>query len=125
MARFQTEAVLLRAVEFSESDRIVHLLTRDRGRLTAIAKGARRSKKRFGGNLDLFNHLRITVERRRRTGMARLEQAILIQPFPAAAGRRPALRPSPPTWSSCSTGSHPRAATAAICAACSTSPWRR
>jgi len=71
----------LRSVDFGESDRIVHLLTPRTGRLTVIAKGARRSVKRFGGNLDLCNHLRIHVERRRRMSMARIEHALLIDPF--------------------------------------------
>ena len=47
MATFQTEALILRAVDFGESDRILHLLVPDMGRLTAIAKGARRSVRRF------------------------------------------------------------------------------
>lgn len=81
MARTTTEALFLRAVDFGESDRIVHLLTPGSGRLTAIAKGARRSVKRFPGTLDLFNHLRVQVERRRPTSMARLEQAVLQEPF--------------------------------------------
>jgi DNA repair protein RecO (recombination protein O) len=59
----------------------VHLLVPDSGRLTAIAKGARRSVRRFPGTLDLFNHLRVQVERRRSSGMARLEQATLIEAF--------------------------------------------
>ncbi len=81
MARWIGEALLLRVVEFGESDRIVHLLTPDRGRIAAIAKGARRSVKRFPGTLDVFNHLRIHAEQRRRTSMIRLDQAVLIHPF--------------------------------------------
>jgi DNA repair protein RecO (recombination protein O) len=81
MQRWRTEAVLLRAVDFGESDRIVHLLTPGGGRLTAIAKGARRSVKRFPGCLDLFNHLLVRVERRRKTSMARLDGARLKSPF--------------------------------------------
>jgi DNA repair protein RecO (recombination protein O) len=80
MAAIHTEALLLRSVDFGE-DRIVHLLVPELGRLTAIAKGARRSTKRFPGTLDLFNHLRVQVERRRSTGMARLEHAQLIRTF--------------------------------------------
>ncbi len=77
-----SEALLLRAVDFGESDRIVHLLTPETGRLTAIAKGARRSVKRFPGTLDLFNHLRVSVSRRRGgRAMAFLERAVLISPF--------------------------------------------
>ena len=61
MANRTTEALVLRAVAFGESDLIVHLLVPDAGRLTAIAKGARRSVRRFPGTLDLFNHLRVQL----------------------------------------------------------------
>ncbi len=81
MAGFRTEALILRSVDFGESDRIVHLLVPDSGRLTAIAKGARRSVRRFPGTLDLFNHLRIQMQTRRSGAMARLEQATLIESF--------------------------------------------
>jgi DNA repair protein RecO (recombination protein O) len=81
MDRLASEVILLRAVDFGESDRIVHLLSPHVGRLTAIAKGARRSVKRFPGTLDLFNHLRVTVNRRRRGSMAMLEQATLVDAF--------------------------------------------
>lgn len=83
MTSFVTEALLLRHVDFGESDRIVHLLTPETGRLTAIAKGARRSKKRFGGNLDFFNLLRVQVDRRSPAKMARLEHAALLESLDA------------------------------------------
>ena len=76
-----TAALILRSVDFGESDRILHLFVPEVGRLTAIAKGARRSVHRFSGRLDLFNHLRVQVDQRRRTAMARLDQASLIQSF--------------------------------------------
>jgi len=81
MAAIHGEAVLLRSVDFGESDRIVHFLTRDRGRLTAIAKGARRSKRRFPGTLDVFNRLQIEGKLKPRASMAFLEQAKLVDPF--------------------------------------------
>ncbi|NRA06559.1 MAG: DNA repair protein RecO [Myxococcales bacterium] len=81
MATLRSEALILRSVDFGESDRILHLLLPDQGRLTVIAKGARRSLKRFSGTLDLFNHLSVQVEGRRRNSMARLEQARLIRGF--------------------------------------------
>ena len=79
--RIRSEAILLRAVDFGESDRIVHLLCPRTGRLSAIAKGARRSVKRFAGTLDLCNLLRVHVEQSRSSSMARLEQAVLVDPF--------------------------------------------
>ena len=81
MASLRSEALVLRSVDFGESDRILHLLVPEKGRVTAIAKGARRSVKRFGGTLDFFNHLKVHVERRRPTSMARLEQAQLIHAY--------------------------------------------
>ncbi len=72
---------MLRAVDFGESDRIVRLLTPGTARLTVMAKGARRSKKRFPGTIDLFNHLAVQVEQRRPTSMARLEHTRLIDPL--------------------------------------------
>ncbi len=78
----QTQALLLRSVAFGESDRIVHLLTPRNGRVTAIAKGARRSTRRFPGTLDFFNLLRVEIEPSRRVGaMARLEHARLVGVF--------------------------------------------
>jgi DNA repair protein RecO (recombination protein O) len=82
MASLRTEALILRAVDFGESDRILHLLVPERGRVTVIARGARRSVKRFAGTLDLFNQLRVQIERRRTPGMDRLDQAQLIRSFP-------------------------------------------
>jgi DNA repair protein RecO (recombination protein O) len=88
-----TEALVLRSVDFGESDRIVHLLTPATARLTVIAKGARRSVKRFPGTLDFFNHLDVQVEQRRPTSMARLEHAKLRRTFhgPREDARRFAL----------------------------------
>lgn len=75
------EALLLRSVDFGESDRVVHLLTAGTGRLTAIAKGARRSRKRFPGTLDVFNHLAIRSRSKAHASMAFLERARLVNPF--------------------------------------------
>jgi DNA repair protein RecO (recombination protein O) len=79
MARFEGEAILLRSVDFGESDRIVHLLTEEGGRLTAIAKAARRSHRRFPGTLDVFNRLYIEGRTRPRAEMAFLERARLVE----------------------------------------------
>lgn len=82
MATQRTRALMLRSVDFGESDRILHLLLPDTGRVTAIAKGAKRSVKRFSGALDLFNLLHIDIDRRRPNAMARLDQASVIGHFP-------------------------------------------
>jgi len=48
-----TPAIVLRAVSYGESDRVVTLLGRDTGKVSAMARGARRSQRRFGGGLGL------------------------------------------------------------------------
>jgi DNA repair protein RecO (recombination protein O) len=80
--KIQTEALVLRAVDTGESDRVVHLLTPETGRIAAIAKGARRSVKRFPGTLDFFNQLHVQLELKRGAAqLARLEHARLIRAF--------------------------------------------
>jgi DNA repair protein RecO (recombination protein O) len=49
-----TEAIVLHAFDYLESSRIVRLVTRDAGMRSALAKGARKSRRRFGSGLDLF-----------------------------------------------------------------------
>jgi DNA repair protein RecO (recombination protein O) len=82
MQKLTTEALVLRAVDLGESDRVVHLLTPETGRIAAIAKGARRSTKRFPGTLDFFNQLHVQIERKRGVAqLARLEHARLLRAF--------------------------------------------
>src|SRR5271157_5016792 len=57
----KTEAVVLRSMRYGEADRILHLYTRNRGRVSAIAKGVRRARSRFGGRLEPFFHVRIEL----------------------------------------------------------------
>ena len=52
MANYETEAVVLRTIRYSEADAVLTLMTRARGRVSAIAKGARRTNSRLGGRLQ-------------------------------------------------------------------------
>jgi DNA repair protein RecO (recombination protein O) len=60
-APFKTEAVVLRSLRYGEADRILHLYSRDRGRIGAIAKGARRVKSRLGGRLEPLARVRLVM----------------------------------------------------------------
>ena len=57
----KTEAVVLRSIRYGEADRILHLYTPARGRIGAIAKGARRARSRFGARLEPFMHVRAVL----------------------------------------------------------------
>jgi DNA repair protein RecO (recombination protein O) len=57
----KSEAVVLRSMRYGEADRILHLYTPSRGRVSAIAKGVRRARSRFGGRLEPFFRLDIEL----------------------------------------------------------------
>jgi DNA repair protein RecO (recombination protein O) len=58
---WKTEAVVLRSIRYGESDRVLHLFTLARGRVGAIAKGARKTTSRFGGRLEPFSHVELVL----------------------------------------------------------------
>jgi DNA repair protein RecO (recombination protein O) len=60
-ALVKADAVVLRSMRYGEADRILHLYTPTQGRVSAIAKGVRRSRSRFGGRLEPFFRLRIEL----------------------------------------------------------------
>jgi DNA repair protein RecO (recombination protein O) len=57
----KTEGIVLRSLRYGEADRILHLYTPDRGRVSAIAKGVRKIKSRFGGRLEPFFRLNLVL----------------------------------------------------------------
>jgi DNA repair protein RecO (recombination protein O) len=58
---YKTEAVVLRSFRFGEADRVLHLYTRARGRVGAVAKGVRKTKSRFGARLEPFSHVELLL----------------------------------------------------------------
>lgn len=58
---FKTDAIVLRKLRYGEADSILHVYTRERGRIGAIAKGVRRSRSRFGGRLEPFFRLELVL----------------------------------------------------------------
>jgi DNA repair protein RecO (recombination protein O) len=57
----KSEAVVLRSIRYGEGDRVLHLYTPYRGRVAAIAKGARKAHSRFGGRLEPFFRLELLL----------------------------------------------------------------
>ncbi len=75
-------AIIMRTWEFGESDLIISFFTSEGGRLKGVAKGARKSRKRFSNCLDLFCLTRLEYERRREEGLYFLHSGRLIHAFP-------------------------------------------
>ena len=57
---FKTTGIIIRKIDFGETDRIITILTDDLGKIDCIAKGARRLKSKFCGRLELFYNVDIT-----------------------------------------------------------------
>jgi DNA repair protein RecO (recombination protein O) len=88
-----TEAVVLRSFAFGEADRVLHVYTQSSGRLGVVAKGVRRTKSRFGGRLEPFSHVELSIHRGRGelgtvTGasLVRSHDAIRTDPYRLRAG---------------------------------------
>lgn len=81
MPVYKTEAIVLRRANLGEADRIVTLFTREYGRLSVVAKGARKPKSRFAGRLELFTHLHGLLAQGRTLDV--VSQLDVIDPFPA------------------------------------------
>ncbi len=62
---YSTDAVVLRSMRLGEADRVLHLYTRARGRVGAVAKGVRKTMSRFGGRLEPLSHVELILHRGR------------------------------------------------------------
>jgi DNA repair protein RecO (recombination protein O) len=56
------DAIVLHQRNYSESHKIVELFTAEHGRISVLARGARASRRRFAGVLDLFAHIQAEVK---------------------------------------------------------------
>lgn len=76
---YNTEALVIRRVDYGDHDVILTVLTHHKGKLTVMGKNARKSVKRFSGLLELFYALDLVV--RENSRMAYLQEASLSEPF--------------------------------------------
>jgi DNA repair protein RecO (recombination protein O) len=88
--RWEDEALVLGTLDYGEADRLVTLLTRERGKLTAFAAGARKSRRRFAGALEPGTVLRARmVERHGST--VRLDAVEVVHAFPRIRDELPRI----------------------------------
>ncbi|HTJ40903.1 MAG TPA: DNA repair protein RecO, partial [Kofleriaceae bacterium] len=85
-ARSFDEAMVLRQTPFGESDAVVTLFTRTHGKISALARGARASKKRFAGALGLLVLSRVDLKRKPRGDLWSLDAAELAREWTGLAG---------------------------------------
>lgn len=75
---YKTDAVVLASHDFGESDRVLTFYTENFGKVSGIAKGARRSRKRFVGSLEPTVRIRLGFFASGRPGLVRVESASII-----------------------------------------------
>ena len=80
-----TDAILLSRTPYREADWIVTLLGKNTGRVSAIARGARKSQRRFGGALQAYVVLRAEMQIVAHRDLATIRSAEVIETFPALA----------------------------------------
>jgi DNA repair protein RecO (recombination protein O) len=80
MLTHECEAVVLAAMDYGETDRIVTLFTREHGKVRAIARHGKKSVKRFSGALEIFAHLRLQLVLKE--GLSSLRNTDIVTVFP-------------------------------------------
>jgi DNA repair protein RecO (recombination protein O) len=88
--KFKTEAIVLRSIRYGEADRILHLFSASRGRISAIAKGVRKPRSRFGGRLEPFFRLDLVLYEGR-SDLATVTAANTVDPHSNLRSDGPAL----------------------------------
>jgi len=81
MAAFpeKLRAIVLSSLDYGDTDRIVTLFTLEHGRISAFARSARKSRKRFGAALETFS--RIEAQARVKEGLCSLQDAVAETTF--------------------------------------------
>ena len=83
MPQFTTSAIVIKTLDYGESDRIVAFYTPDFGKVKGIAKGAKKSKRRFSNALELFTLSRLIFFDKKESGLVRIEGCDIVDSFPA------------------------------------------
>jgi len=72
-----SHAIVLRHTDYGEADRIMTFFTREEGLFKGFARGARKSRKRFGAALEAFSEIRLFWKAGRGSGLPLLQEAEL------------------------------------------------
>lgn len=81
MPLYQGKGIVLRSLEFGESDRLVTFLSRDWGKIKAICKNARKVKSRFLASLTPLNYVEIVFFGRQGRSLFRLNACEIVNPL--------------------------------------------
>ena len=77
-----TRGILLRKRKLSDTSLIVSWCTNSLGIIQTVARGARRPRSPFRGQLDLFFEAELSIAKSRRSNLHTLREVVVINPFP-------------------------------------------
>ena len=75
---YRTEAIVLKRTDFGEADRLLTLFSKDLGKFSAIAKGARKPQSRKTGHVELFMRSKFFIAKGRNLDI--ITQAEMVDP---------------------------------------------
>jgi DNA repair protein RecO (recombination protein O) len=91
MPTLRTPALVLRAYDFSEADRVIVLFTQTLGKVKGVAKGVRRTASRLNGCLGWLSRAELQLAGRENQDLFRITQGQLLQSYPHLKENLPAL----------------------------------
>jgi len=77
----KTDAIVLKTMRYRETSKIATLFTREYGKLSVIAKGARLGNSRVGPALDVLNHVHVVLYKKEGRDLHLLSQCDLLNHF--------------------------------------------
>ena len=81
MQLHETEALVLRVRPYGELDLLLTFYSKEKGKITGLARAAQHSRKRFGGRVDLCSHVRLHYQEKNISQLLFLAQTELICPY--------------------------------------------
>jgi len=81
MPLFKTKAFVLKSTPFKDYDKRVVLLTEDHGKIVGIARGAKKSQRRFGGGLESLTLVTAIYFEKHQQGLVRLQEVQVIDHY--------------------------------------------
>jgi DNA repair protein RecO (recombination protein O) len=87
MPAITSDALVLRTFNMGETSKIVVLLTRERGKVRAVAKGARGARSRYQSALEPLSEVRVSLHGRQGAELLRLGACELLRSAFLASGR--------------------------------------
>ena len=78
----KNEALILRKTKFGDTSLIIEVYSKEKGRMSALLKGARSPKSKIGSRIDLINHVEVVIYNKEDKDLQLVTQVNLINHFP-------------------------------------------